>query len=545
MKELNHRKYALSIWALGLGYFIFYTPYSGLTKALSNGLLPGMSGPLLGFQLLPLSVAATVVGIYAFITVKGWWKYAGHRNVFGLSFPAPTRWTFLSGLCMATIIATTTLAFTFSGTSILFTLILLRGGVLIIGPIVDATLSRRVRWFSWAAMSVSLLSLLVALADVQNYSMGLLAILDVVAYLAAYFFRFRIMTRIAKSEDRPTTLRYFVEEQMVATPALLAVLAILAAIGSGDVLSGFRWGATDIWYTSAVLPTIMVGLFYAALMVCTTLIFLDCRENTFCIPIHCGSSMMSGVVASAVLAYLYNQNPPSTAQYASTGLIVVALGFLSPLHHVKDKVEQILAERRLRLLIYVSEIARKVLDSTSFTISQIAIAGNRPANSAAATYLGKIRRILLFVCSGNTCRSPMAEAIGNAEILARLNIPFEKLDASPLRALSAGISARDGEPITQRAQDALQKLNLPVHNHSSRSLTAELIEQAEVIYCMADTHRDAVINLHPSAAWKTQRLDPDGDIEDPTGSSEEVYIQCARRIQNLIRWRLDQADIAA
>ena len=46
--------------------------------------------------------------------------------------------------------------------------------------------------------------------------------------------------------------------------------------------------------------------------------------------------MMSGVVASAVLAYLYQQNPTSAAQYMSTGFIVLALGFLSPLHHVKD-----------------------------------------------------------------------------------------------------------------------------------------------------------------------------------------------------------------
>ncbi|HEY7546013.1 MAG TPA: hypothetical protein VID27_14070, partial [Blastocatellia bacterium] len=332
MMKTTQRKFDLSIWALGLGYFVFYTPYSGLTKAVTVGLLPG-SRPLTGFELLPLSAAATVIGIYGFITAMGWWKYATHRSIFGLSIPVPTSATFLSGLCMAAIIATTTLAFSFSGASILFALILLRGGVLIIGPVVDAMLGRRVRWFSWWAMSISLISLAVALADVRNYKLGLLAILDIAVYLGGYFFRLRIMTRLAKSDDRQTTLRYFVEEQMVATPALVAILALLALVGSNDIFSGFLWGFTGIWHTGLVWPAIMVGGFYAALMICTTFIFLDRRENTFCIPVHCGSSMLSGIVASGVLAYLYNQSPTSVAQYASTGLIVLALAFLSPLHH--------------------------------------------------------------------------------------------------------------------------------------------------------------------------------------------------------------------
>jgi hypothetical protein len=349
----DRRQYSLSIWALGLGYFIFYTPYSALTKAISNGLLSADAKPVPGVVILPVSVMATVVAMFTIITAAGWWRYAGRREFFGLSVPFPNRWTFLSGLCIATIIGTTTLAFSFSGISILFVLVLLRGGVLIIGPIVDASLNRRVRWFSWTAMAASLLAMLVALADVSNYKLTLFAALDVAAYLLAYFFRLRFMTRLAKTDDKKVTLRYFVEEQIVATPILLIALAVLAAIGTGDVLMGLRQGFIDVPGSDIVVPAVTVGVSYAALCVCTTLIFLDRRENTFCVPMHCGSSMLSGLVATGLLTRLYGQAGPSAAQFASAGLIVVALLFLSPLHHASvcaGKLNGLLARGRLLLL---------------------------------------------------------------------------------------------------------------------------------------------------------------------------------------------------
>jgi hypothetical protein len=349
----DRRQFSLGIWTLGFGYFIFYTPYSALTKAISNGLLSADAKPVPGAVILPVSVMATVVMMFAIITAARWWPYAGRREFFGLSVPFPNRWTFLSGLCIATIIGTTTLAFSFSGISILFVLVLLRGGVLIIGPIVDASLNRRVRWFSWTAMAVSLLALLVVLADVSNYKLTLFAVLDIAAYLLAYFFRLRFMTRLAKTDDKKVTLRYFVEEQLVATPSLLIALAILAAVGTGGVLMDLRQGFTDVIRSDVFVPAMMVGVSYAALCVCTTLIFLDSRENTFCVPMHCGSSMLSGLVATGLLMIFYGQAAPSAAQFASAGLIVVALLFLSPLHHTRmyaGKLNGLLARGRLLLL---------------------------------------------------------------------------------------------------------------------------------------------------------------------------------------------------
>jgi protein-tyrosine-phosphatase len=139
----------------------------------------------------------------------------------------------------------------------------------------------------------------------------------------------------------------------------------------------------------------------------------------------------------------------------------------------------------------------------------------------------------------------MAEAIGNAEIASRLNIPFESLDESRIEMLSAGISARPGAPMTSEAQTALRHLGVPVPEHATRLLTAEMVDKAEVIYCMTQAHCRAVSDMFPSAASKTKCLDPGGDIEDPIGAGLEKFLSCAKRLQDLVRFRFDELGLQA
>lgn len=495
------RRYNLQIWALGLGYFLSYTPYSGLTKALSTGLLPGTNGPVLGPVLLPLSAVGTIVGMFGFITVMGWWKYAGRREFFGVQVPFPRKLTFLSGICMATIMGTTTLAFTFGGLGIVLVLVLLRAGTLIIAPVVDRIVGRRVRWFSWMAMLVSLAAVLIAISDAASYTLTIAAALDIAAYLGAYFFKLQFMSRLAKTDDTNASRRYLVEEQMVASPLLLIALVVMAFIGRGEVMLGFRTGLTTFLMSEAAIYALLVGLSYAALCVFTTLIFLDRRENTFCMPMHSGSSMLSGFAATALLAYFYGQPAPTVAQTVSSGFIFIALAFLSPLHHLDRLFAKLRGARR--------------------------------------------ERLFLFVCSGNTCRSPMAAAIANAEIAARLRVPLDKLQTVNARALSAGVSARVGEPLTAEAQEALRSLDVPVQAHAARNLTPEMAQQAEKIFCMTNAVREAVIQMLPAVANKTYCLDAAADIPDPIGKGMDAYLNCARRIHDLVRLRFDELDLKA
>jgi uncharacterized membrane protein YdcZ (DUF606 family) len=321
------------IWWFAFGYFACYAPYSALTKALTKpprGLLTGMSRAISSFELLPSTVLASLIGMFVFLSAMRWWRYASKSKVLGFEMRHPTRWTFLSGLCTAAIIMTTTLAYTFKGVSIVFVMLLMRGGVLVLAPVIDAFTGRRVRWFSWAGFVLSLLSLVVAFAqDRGSYDITLLCGVDVAIYLASYFVRLRFMSRLAKSDDPDQSRRFFVEEQMTATPAAVLVLAIAALVGYGGVMREIRAGFTTFWSEPVVMHAIVIGLLSQGTGIFGGLILLDRRENTYCVPVNRCSSVLAGVVASYGLTTLLGQAPPNPKELLGASLIVGAILFLT------------------------------------------------------------------------------------------------------------------------------------------------------------------------------------------------------------------------
>ena len=534
-----NRQFRLQIWWLALGYFIFYAPYAAFIKVTTTGLWPGVGGPVSGFRLLPAVVISTAVVLPVIVSLKGWWKYAGRRRLFGLSIPFPRPLVFLSGLGTAIIIGTTTLIFTFTGVSIVFALVLMRGGVLIMGPIVDRLFERRVRWFSWAAFAVTVPAVLIALADVNNYRLSAVTATIIVAYLSGYLLRLPFATKLAKSDDKATTYRYFVEEQMVAMSCLVAIPAVFALIGEGEIMLELRHGFTGLFTSGITIPAIIIGALYACLYCFGTLIYLDCRENTYCIPLNRGSSLLAGLFASYSLSLFFGQKPPSEAQLSSAGLLVTALLLLSPFHHILER-----SLGRLRHSLAV--VYRRFVDfAAGLGIGRPARQpGLQPLLTTANAQTGTTGpHIFLFVCSGNTCRSPIAATIGNAEIAARLKLASDAPAGARVQAQSAGLSASVGAPMMPEAQQALRLLGVPVTPHSARSLTVALAQRVERIFCMTQAHRNAVIDMFPSAAEKTQCLDPDGDIEDPIGRGLEAYVSCARHIRGLVRSRLDELGL--
>ncbi|NVJ14797.1 hypothetical protein HV826_11570 [Myxococcus sp. AM010] len=328
----------LSIWGYALGYFVAYAPYSALTKALSGGALPGMGQGISGFTLLPVSTAASLVGMFAFLTWMRWWRHAGHRQVLGLQVPVPGRWTLLSGFCSAAIIGTTTLAYTLPGASIVFMMLLMRGGVLVLAPLVDVLSGRRVRWPSWVALGLSFAAVAVAAGSSVSPTLTLLATVDVGVYLAAYFFRLRAMSQLAKSGEREVSIRYFVEEQMVATPVLVSTLAMLALIGGDGVLGDIRDGFTGAWSRGHLASEVAVGLLSQATGIFGGLILLDGRENAFCVPVNRASSVLAGVVATVVMSVTLGQPGAGALELVGAALVVASMAVLA--------VPTVLAARR-------------------------------------------------------------------------------------------------------------------------------------------------------------------------------------------------------
>ncbi|HET6972715.1 MAG TPA: hypothetical protein VFH96_01750 [Pyrinomonadaceae bacterium] len=513
MHITSQRNFKLQIWGLALGYFAFYAPYSFLIKIVTSKLWPGVGASVSGFRLLPAVVIGTAITLPLIITFKGWWKYARTRKFMGAGIPIPSGLVVLSGLGTAIIIGTTTLAFSFAGVSILFALLLMRGGVLTIAPLVDSVFRRRVRWFSWVALGLTVPALLIALIDVNNYRLTLVAALTIGAYLSGYLLRLPCVTRMAKVKDTHITYRYFVEEALVAIIFLVALPVIFSLIGRGELMTEVRQGFVEFFAGGVTIPALLIGALYACLYCFGTLIYLDCRENTFCIPLNRGSSLLAGVLATVTLALLFGQKPPSAAQLSSAALIVIALLFLSPLHHF-DRYLPKLKEALLGLK------------------PGVRIPTAQPATA--------IPRLILFVCSGNTCRSPMAAAIANDDIAKRLGIPFKSLETVNVRALSAGVSARAGAPLTVEAAAVLRSLSVPVQPHAARNLTPELAAQSELIFCMTKAHRKAVVELLPEVAGKTYCLSTEVDVDDPIGKGMAAYVDCARQIQRLVQLRLNE-----
>jgi protein-tyrosine phosphatase len=144
---------------------------------------------------------------------------------------------------------------------------------------------------------------------------------------------------------------------------------------------------------------------------------------------------------------------------------------------------------------------------------------------------------ILFVCTGNTCRSAMAEGIFR-DMLKNKNI-------NNINVSSAGISAFEGDRANDKAAEALMENNIDISGHKARQLTADMIKNSGLVLTMTKSHKMMILNAFPDEKNKTFTLkeyamavsgeNTDGknlDIADPFGMDYNVYKKCMLEIKS-------------
>ncbi len=134
------------------------------------------------------------------------------------------------------------------------------------------------------------------------------------------------------------------------------------------------------------------------------------------------------------------------------------------------------------------------------------------------------KKNILIVCTGNTCRSPMAEGWLRSE-LKRKGLDRE------IEVLSCGVFARKGVHVSFEADLLLKNEEIDISGHRSQQLTKEIVDSATRILAMSEEHRDAILELYPGAVERIKVL----GIEDPIGRDIQVYKECYEKIKRTVK----------
>jgi tRNA threonylcarbamoyl adenosine modification protein (Sua5/YciO/YrdC/YwlC family) len=216
--------------------------------------------------------------------------------------------------------------------------------------------------------------------------------------------------------------------------------------------------------------------------------------------------------------------------HTPTGL---AFSVAEVLAEVGDKAQLVLDDGRSR---YGQPESIVEVGPAGLTVQQAGVVSEQALKRLASM-------MVLFVCTGNTCRSPMAERMCRKLIADRLGCKQDEVQERGVLVVSAGTAAVHGGRASREAVEVLAQQGIPLADHESQPLTEQLVRNADLILVMTGAHRQLIVREWPEAAERTHLLCSDRDVLDPIGGPQEEYRQCAEQIQQELRRWVDRLEL--